>query len=202
MVTTCAFMCIHTYKHITHVRIRTQNLHMYVRVHNCTITCPHTYTVHFTKLVLNWYTHIQIEAWISEKMQVATDESYKDPTNLEGKLQKHQKFEAEITPNEQRIHAIAQVSLSGYSHSLYVYGRNLSYSITHYSMTPLTSIIQTIMVQPIRLLNEHGVCQQCTEGMHFSSYVVCTYTHTHHREQCVLPCSQIVVLLLLRLVSL
>lgn len=75
---------------------------------------------------------MQIEAWISEKMQVATDESYKDPTNLEGKLQKHQKFEAEITPNEQRIHAIAQVSLAGYSHSLYSIGCNLSHSIAHY----------------------------------------------------------------------
>ena len=53
-------------------------------------------------------------------MQVATDESYKDPTNLEGKLQKHQKFEAEITPNEQRIHAIAQVRLLSVSVFLWI----------------------------------------------------------------------------------
>ena len=53
---------------------------------------------------------LQVDAWISEKMQVATDESYRDLTNLEGKLQMHQKFEAELIPNEQRIQAIAQVS--------------------------------------------------------------------------------------------
>ena len=63
----------------------------------------------------------QIEVWISEKMQVATDESYRDPTNLEGKLQKHQKFEAEITPNEQRIHAIAQVGLTVTTHGTFVF---------------------------------------------------------------------------------
>jgi len=41
---------------------------------------------------------------------VATDESYKDPTNLKAKLQKHQAFEAEITANEERIQTIAKVS--------------------------------------------------------------------------------------------
>ena len=40
---------------------------------------------------------------------MATDETYRDLTNLEGKLQMHQKFEAELIPNEQRIQAIAQV---------------------------------------------------------------------------------------------
>ena len=51
----------------------------------------------------------QAEAWISEKISVATDESYKDPTNLKAKLQKHQAFEAEITANEERIQALAKV---------------------------------------------------------------------------------------------
>ena len=41
---------------------------------------------------------------------MATDESYKDPTNLKAKLQKHQAFEAEITANEERIQTIAKVS--------------------------------------------------------------------------------------------
>ena len=51
----------------------------------------------------------QAEAWISEKISVATDESYKDPTNLKAKLQKHQAFEAEITANEERIQTLAKV---------------------------------------------------------------------------------------------
>lgn len=57
-------------------------------------------------------THIyysQAESWINEKLQVANDESYRDPTNLENKLKKHQEFEAEINANEQRIQNIAQV---------------------------------------------------------------------------------------------
>ena len=41
---------------------------------------------------------------------MATDESYKDPTNLKAKLQKHQAFEAEITANEERIQTLAKVN--------------------------------------------------------------------------------------------
>lgn len=40
---------------------------------------------------------------------MANDESHRDPTNLENKLQKHQEFEAEVNANEQRIQNIAQV---------------------------------------------------------------------------------------------
>lgn len=51
----------------------------------------------------------QAESWILEKLQVANDGSYHDPTNLENKLQKHQECEAEVNANQQRIQNIAQV---------------------------------------------------------------------------------------------
>ena len=119
MVTRCAFMCIRTCKHITCILYETyaytHRTYGGIYIGVCTIaqSCAHVlilYTLQVLALT-GAPIYMQIEAWISEKMQVATDESYKDPTNLEGKLQKHQKFEAEITPNEQRIHAIAQVRL-------------------------------------------------------------------------------------------
>ena len=53
-----------------------------------------------------------MSAWISEKMQVATDESYKDPTNLSGKLKKHQAFEAELTANKNTVDAVCAVRQS------------------------------------------------------------------------------------------
>ena len=37
----------------------------------------------------------ELESWINEKLQTASDESYKDPTNLQAKIQKHQAFEAQ-----------------------------------------------------------------------------------------------------------
>ena len=40
-----------------------------------------------------------VTAWIGEKMTVASDESYRDPTNLHGKLQKHRTFKAELIAN-------------------------------------------------------------------------------------------------------
>ena len=75
--------------------------------YECSIFTINVYNVHnhFDNV------HYQVEAWISEKISVATDESYKDPTNLKAKLQKHQAFEAEITANEERIQTLAKVIL-------------------------------------------------------------------------------------------
>ena len=52
---------------------------------------------------------LQVNSWIHEKLQTATDESYKDPTNLESKMQKHQAFEAEITTNKARMDTVCKV---------------------------------------------------------------------------------------------
>ena len=35
----------------------------------------------------------ETKSWINEKLKVASDDSYLDPTNLNGKVQKHQNFE-------------------------------------------------------------------------------------------------------------
>lgn len=44
--------------------------------------------------------------WINEKLKFATDDSYLDPTNLNGKVQKHQNFEQELQANKPRIDEI------------------------------------------------------------------------------------------------
>ena len=41
-------------------------------------------------------------------MKVATDDSYLDPTNLNGKVQKHQNFEQELTANKSRIDEVLE----------------------------------------------------------------------------------------------
>ncbi|XP_068689103.1 spectrin beta chain-like isoform X1 [Montipora foliosa] len=51
---------------------------------------------------------VEAESWITEKLQTASDESYKDPANLESKLQKHQAFEAELTAHEEAIDAVRE----------------------------------------------------------------------------------------------
>ena len=45
----------------------------------------------------------EIDAWILEKLSTATDESYRDPTNLSAKLKKHEAFEAEVLANKERV---------------------------------------------------------------------------------------------------
>ncbi|KRY60696.1 Spectrin alpha chain [Trichinella britovi] len=48
----------------------------------------------------------EIENWIAEKLQVALEESYRDPTNIQSKHQKQQAFEAELGANSDRIQTI------------------------------------------------------------------------------------------------
>jgi len=50
--------------------------------------------------------------WISEKMQVAMDESYRDPVNLQNKIQKHQAFDAELMANRKRVDIVSEVGLN------------------------------------------------------------------------------------------
>ena len=42
-------------------------------------------------------------------MQTATDESFREPTNLEGKIQKHQAFDAEIAANKELVDNVDKV---------------------------------------------------------------------------------------------
>ena len=51
----------------------------------------------------------EVSGWINEKLLIATDESYRDPTNLQGKIQKHQVFDAEVTSNKRRMEAVTVV---------------------------------------------------------------------------------------------
>ena len=54
-------------------------------------------------------TILQAETWIVEKITVASDESYRHPTKIQGKLQKHQAFEAELTANSGRVDNVEKV---------------------------------------------------------------------------------------------
>ena len=57
----------------------------------------------------------QVSTWIHEKLMVALDESYRDPTNLQSKLQKHQAFEAELSANKGRVDTICKVKMIFYA---------------------------------------------------------------------------------------
>jgi spectrin beta len=46
---------------------------------------------------------------MKEKYNTATDESYRDLTNLPEKLKKHQAFEAELKANNERLKDINEV---------------------------------------------------------------------------------------------
>ena len=53
----------------------------------------------------------EIEAWIYEKLQTANEDSHKDTTNLQAKIQKHEAFEAEVAAH---YNAITNLDDSGF----------------------------------------------------------------------------------------
>lgn len=55
------------------------------------------------KLLKNSY---EVATWINEKNSIAQDDSWRDPSNLQTKLQKHQSFQAEIMANKNRLDSI------------------------------------------------------------------------------------------------
>lgn len=50
----------------------------------------------------------EVSKWISQKMQVALDENYREPSNLQSKIQKHTAFDAELGANSSRVTAIIE----------------------------------------------------------------------------------------------
>lgn len=48
----------------------------------------------------------EVESWLGQKMQVACDENYREPINLQSKIQKHAAFDSEIHANKGRIEAV------------------------------------------------------------------------------------------------
>ncbi|ETN64105.1 spectrin beta [Anopheles darlingi] len=50
----------------------------------------------------------EVEKWITQKMQIALDENYREPSNLQSKIQKHAAFDAELCANSGRVTAIIE----------------------------------------------------------------------------------------------
>ena len=51
-------------------------------------------------------------------MQTASEESYRDSTNLQSKLQLHQAFDAELAANQDRVNLVQMVT--EHTHSQYI----------------------------------------------------------------------------------
>ncbi|XP_049846907.1 spectrin beta chain, non-erythrocytic 1 isoform X2 [Schistocerca gregaria] len=49
----------------------------------------------------------EVEGWIHQKMQTASDENYRDQSNLQSKIQKHAAFESELSANRGRVAAVS-----------------------------------------------------------------------------------------------
>ena len=55
-----------------------------------------------------------------EKLQLAEEETYKDPANIQSKHQKHQAFEAELGANADRIQSVLAMGQNLVRSSLFI----------------------------------------------------------------------------------
>lgn len=53
----------------------------------------------------------QVFVWLNERNAVALDENWREPTNLQAKVLKHQSFEAEILANYYRVDTLTKVCI-------------------------------------------------------------------------------------------
>lgn len=58
---------------------------------------------HLHQFLRNIY---EVEGWLHQKQQVASDENYRDSSNLQSKIQKHAAFESELIANKGRISSV------------------------------------------------------------------------------------------------
>ncbi|XP_012530663.2 spectrin alpha chain isoform X3 [Monomorium pharaonis] len=58
---------------------------------------------HLHQFLRNIY---EVDGWLRQKQQVASDENYRDSSNLQSKIQKHAAFESELMANKGRIAAV------------------------------------------------------------------------------------------------
>ncbi|XP_050313156.1 spectrin beta chain, non-erythrocytic 1 isoform X2 [Anthonomus grandis grandis] len=49
-----------------------------------------------------------VEIWLAQKLSIASDESFKEPSNLQNKIQKHATFEAEVIASGERIQNVVE----------------------------------------------------------------------------------------------
>lgn len=49
-----------------------------------------------------------VEVWHNQKLQIALDENYREPYNLQNKIQKHVTFKAEVFANHERVNSVIE----------------------------------------------------------------------------------------------
>jgi len=64
-----------------------------------------------------------LKTWLTDKLKTASDESYRDLTNIERKLQKHEAFECELRANEGQLRNINKVN-----YNFYIYHSRMLYT--------------------------------------------------------------------------
>lgn len=65
-----------------------------------------------------------LKKWLTDKLKTASDESYRDLTNIERKLQKHEAFECELRANEGQLRNINKVNYNFLNLTVHVHYYN------------------------------------------------------------------------------
>uniref|UniRef100_A0A8R1DU58 Spectrin alpha chain n=1 Tax=Caenorhabditis japonica TaxID=281687 RepID=A0A8R1DU58_CAEJA len=101
----------------------------------------------------------ELNAWILEKLQTAQDENFRDPSNLQSKIQKHAAFEAEVN-----AHATAIANLDDAGNAMIHY-ENFASDIIKKRLAELHALWKKLLFK----LKDKGIkLQQALDLLHFT----------------------------------
>ncbi|XP_014652504.1 PREDICTED: spectrin alpha chain, erythrocytic 1 [Ceratotherium simum simum] len=105
-----------------------------------------------------------LEKWILEKLKIAEDKSYEDPTNIQGKYRKHESFEAEVQAKSRVIPELEEIRTVRFpeGHFAHEDTKNHLDELRHLwdLLSELTQEKGTLLLRALKL---HQYLQECAD---------------------------------------
>nr|XP_055190004.1 spectrin alpha chain, erythrocytic 1 [Nyctereutes procyonoides] len=105
-----------------------------------------------------------LEKWILEKLKIADDKSYEDPSNIQGKYRKHQSFEAEVQAKSRVIPELRELKETRFVEGHFAYEETTTHlEELHRIWNLLVELTQERGALLLRALKLQQYLQQCAD---------------------------------------
>uniref|UniRef100_A0A8C0TVF4 Spectrin alpha chain, erythrocytic 1 n=1 Tax=Canis lupus familiaris TaxID=9615 RepID=A0A8C0TVF4_CANLF len=105
-----------------------------------------------------------LEKWILEKLKIADDKSYEDPSNIQGKYRKHQSFEAEVQAKSRVIPELRELKETRFVEGHFAYEETTTHlEELHRIWNLLVELTQERGALLLRVLKLQQYLQQCAD---------------------------------------
>ncbi|XP_006740929.1 spectrin alpha chain, erythrocytic 1-like [Leptonychotes weddellii] len=105
-----------------------------------------------------------LEKWILEKLKIADDKSYEDPTNIQGKYLKHESFEAEVQAKSRVIPELEEIRATRFAEGHFAHEDTKAHlEELHKLWDLLVELTQERGALLLRALKLQQYLQECTD---------------------------------------